>query len=387
MIPATEAAPRVRITGIELLPVRATERTVWLFIRLLTDAGIVGLGEASDAFGFQQTSAANASRMERELRQFFTLVEGRPPWEVESYLQRAENAARAGGLISATASSSIEQALWDLSGKAFDVPTYDLLGGPVRTSLPVYANINRATRPRTPSGFAASTRKAVAQGFRALKAAPFDGFPSPDSPAGEISAWIEQGVACMAAIRDAAGPDVALMVDCHSFFDLRQSIEVARRLEPFDLTWYEEPVAPSQVEDTLAIRRSIRQQMAGGETLFGLDGFLPLCREKAVHVIMPDVKHCGGLLALTRIAAMAAASGVEVAPHNPAGPVSTAASAQVCAGMKNFRILEFQWGEVDWRADLVRPAERFVGGTYLLPSGPGFGIELDLKVAGARRLA
>lgn len=385
IIPHLDAKPNVRINGFELIPVRATARTVWLFIRLRTDAGLTGLGEASDAFGFQQTTGANAARMERELKGFFELVNGRAPWEIESYLQRGEQAARAGGLVSATAYSAIEQALWDLAGKAFDVPACDLLGGRVRTRLPVYANINRATQPRTPAGFAASARKAVAEGFRALKAAPFDGFPK-DGTRSEIDAWIDQGIACMAAIREAAGPDVQVMVDCHSFFDVRQSIDVAKRLEPYRLTWYEEPVAPERTADTVTIRKAIRQEMAGGEMLFSVDGFAPMCREKAVHVIMPDVKHCGGLLSLTRIAAMAAADGIAVAPHNPAGPVSTAASAQVCAGMKNFRLLELQWGEVPWRGELVQPAETFQAGTYSVSMKPGFGIELNDRLAKEKAL-
>lgn len=385
LIPHLDARPNVRVTGLELIPVRATARTVWLFIRLRSNAGISGLGEASDAFGFQQTTGENARRMERELRAFFQLVDGKAPWEVEPYLQSGEARARAGGLASATAYSAIEQALWDLAGKAFDVPVCDLLGGRVRTELPVYANINRSTKPRDPAGFASSARRAVAEGFRALKAAPFDGFPKNGSAA-EVNAWIDQGIACMNAIREAAGPDVQVMVDCHSFFDVRQSIDVATRLEPCRLTWYEEPVPPQKTAETLEIRKAIRQEMAGGEILFSVDGFTPLCQEKAVHVIMPDVKHCGGLLPMTRIAAMAAAHVVAVAPHNPAGPVSTAASAQVCAGMKNFRILELQWGEVPWRGDLVQPAEIFRNGTYSVSAKPGFGIELNEKLAREKAL-
>jgi galactonate dehydratase len=123
--------------------------------------------------------------------------------------------------------------------------------------------------------------------------------------------------------------------------------------------------------------------MAGGEILYGVAGFAPLTRVKAVHVIMPDVKHCGGLLELARIAAVADSDGVTVSPHNPSGPVSTAASVQVCAMLRNFRILEFQWGEVDWRHDLVSPPERFVNGTIGVPDRPGFGIELNEKVVRA----
>jgi galactonate dehydratase len=140
-------------------------------------------------------------------------------------------------------------------------------------------------------------------------------------------------------------------------------------------------VAPTRVADTAEIRRSIKQKMAGGETLFSVAGFAPLVDQQAADVIMPDVKHCGGLLELTRISAHAASRGVTVAPHNPSGPVATAASIHVCAGMRNFAILEMQWGEVDWRGSLVRPAEEFVNGQIAVPDAPGLGITLDGAVA------
>jgi galactonate dehydratase len=147
-------------------------------------------------------------------------------------------------------------------------------------------------------------------------------------------------------------------------------------LEPYDLTWYEEPVAPENVDDTLAIKRRITQRMAGGEVLFGLNGFAPLIERRAFDIIMPDVKHCGGLLEFTRIAAAAAARDILVSPHNPSGPVSTAASVQVAAGARvNF--LELQYGEVPWRAEVLSPPEQFVGGEIRVPDRPGLGVELN----------
>jgi galactonate dehydratase len=377
------AAPLVRITGFELFPVRATERTVWLFLRLRTDAGLTGLGEASDAFGFANTSKADASRMESQLRTFFKLIEGKSPLEIEAYRQQGSPLAAQGGLMAATAYSAIEQALWDLAGKVLAVPSYTLFGGSVRNTLQVYANINRGTKPRTPAGFASAAKAAVADGFRAIKGAPFDGFPPPESAAGVREAAVEAGVACVVAMREAIGPDVELMIDCHSFFDVALAERVARRLEPQKLAWYEEPVAPEKLNDTIEIRRRIQQPMAAGEILFGMAGFAPLTRGRAVNVIMPDVKHCGGLLELTHIAAMADLDGVTVAPHNPSGPVSTAASIQVCAVIKNFRLLEFQWGEVDWRHDVLNPPEQFIGGNIAVPDRPGFGVELNDTVVRA----
>jgi galactonate dehydratase len=117
--------------------------------------------------------------------------------------------------------------------------------------------------------------------------------------------------------------------------------------------------------------------MAGGEVLFGVAGFAPLYQRRAVDVIMPDVKHCGGLLELSRIAAAADAEGVEVSPHNPSGPISTAASVQVAAGMRNLNFLELQYGEVPWRTELLSPPERFVNGQIAVPDRPGFGVALN----------
>ena len=253
---ARAAAPALRLTTVELLPIRATSRTVWLIVRLRTDTGLTGLGEASDAFGFANTTAANAATMRAQLQTFFEMVRGSSPLDVERYRQLGMPLARR-DLVAATAFSAIEQAMWDLAGQALEVPTYALFGGKVRDALPVYANINRATNPRTPDGFAAAARRAVADGFRALKAAPFDGFPPAGSPAKEIDAAVDAGIAAVAAMRDAVGPGVDIMIDCHSFFDVERAVAVAKRLEPQRLAWYEEPVAPERVDDTLAIKRRI----------------------------------------------------------------------------------------------------------------------------------
>jgi galactonate dehydratase len=367
----------VRLTHLDLIPVRATARTVWLFVRLHTDIGLSGLGEASDAFGYLNTTKAEAVRMSDELKLFFNFVEGRSPLDIAWFRQQAAPRATAGGLVSATAYSAIEQALWDLSGQLLDQPVHRLLGGGLREKLPVYANINRASKPRTPEGFAVTARQAVADGFRAVKLAPFDGFKRADFVNPAKSQPVADGIACVSAVREAVGDSVQIMIDAHSLFDVPLAIEVAHELEAFRLTWYEEPVSPEMITETLSVRRGIKQPMAAGEILFQMQGFSGLCRNRAVDIIMPDVKHCGGVLELTHIAALAAMDGVAVAPHNPSGPVSTAASVQICAALPNFRILELQWGEVSWRGDLVTPAETFINGDIAVPTRPGYGIALN----------
>ena len=380
---ALAARSQLKVTQLELIPIRATARTVWLIVRLRTNQSLTGLGEASDAFGFAATTKANAQQMEAELQAHFALILGHSPLEIERFRQLAEPRARSGGLVAATAYSAIEQALWDLASQALHQPLHRLLGTAVRARLPIYANINRATTERTPDGFAATARRAVSDGFRVLKAAPFDGFPSDPS---EQNRAVDLGIACIAAMRDAVGPHVKLMVDCHSFFSVDRAVEVARRLEPWKLAWYEEPVDPKNVEDTVEIRRRIQQPMAGGEVLFGVDGFVPLCRRHAVAVIMPDVKHCGGVKELTHIAAMARAEGVKVAPHNPSGPVSTASSAHICATLPNFEILELQWGEVPWRSELMTPPEQFIAGELAVTERPGIGHALNGRIVQRHRM-
>jgi galactonate dehydratase len=323
--------------------------------------------------------------MRVELAGFFEVIRGRLPLDVDYYRAQAMDKARVNGLIAATAFSAIEQALWDLSGKIQGLPAYELLGGGLRDRLEVYANINRASLPRTPEGFANTARRAAAEGFQYMKLAPFDGFPKPDSPAAEIQAAVDRGIRSLAAVREAVGKDVAVMVDCHSFFDVDLAASVAKQVEPLDLAWYEEPVPPEEVAKTKQIADRILQPIAGGELLFGVEGFAPLCQSGAVDVIMPDVKHCGGLLELVRIAEMAHANRVAVAPHNPSGPVSTAASVAVSAAIGNFKLLELQWGEAEWRPDTLVPRELFVNGSIRVPNAPGFGIELNEAVVAAHR--
>jgi galactonate dehydratase len=163
----------------------------------------------------------------------------------------------------------------------------------------------------------------------------------------------------MATLCDAVGSSVELMVDCHSFFDVPLARSVAERLERYKLGWYEEPVAPERTGRHSG-NPEVDPATDGWWRFCSAGGFAPLCRRHAVDVIMPDVKHCGGLLEMTRIAAMAKADEVSVAPPNPSGPVSTAATVQVYAGINNFRILELQWGEVSWRSDMVTPPEHLL---------------------------
>lgn len=379
-LPLKAGHPPLKITGMEVIVVNVNQRGNWIFVRLKTDRGLAGLGEASHGGGFR---GEGDQRMQATLAEYFELVRGRSPFEIEAYRERGRARAKAGGRMGATAFSAIEQAQWDLAGKALDAPIYELLGGKLRSEIEVYANINRATNgERSPEQFAENAGRAKSEGFRAVKGAVFDDFPRRGAPRSEVDKFTALGIARAEVMRRAIGPDAGLLIDCHSHFDRALGIEVARRMEPQNLYWYEEPVPPQDLENTAAIHSAIRQRMAGGEVLFGMEGFAPLTRAHALDILMPDVKHCGGMLEARKIAAVAELDGVRVAPHNPSGPVAMAASVQLCAGLPNFLILEYAWGEVPWRKDLITPPEEFSGGQIRVPHAPGLGIELNERVVG-----
>ncbi len=353
-----------RVTGMEVLPVTVSERTRWLFVRLSTNVGVSGLGEAS----------AGDPEIP-ELEEFYGLLG--ESLSIQAYRRAGLPLAATGGVRAAAAFSAIEQALWDIRGKLLGAPVHELLGGRLRDAVPLYANINRMTKNRVPEGFAKSAALACDAGFQAVKAAPFDGFPSLQAPLETIEAATIEGIDAMLAIREAVGEDVAIKVDCHSAFDFSRSVSVAERFRPARLDWFEEPLPIDDVEGMAALRDSIDQRLAGGERRFGLQGFLPLITTRAVDVLMPDVTLCGGVLELLHIARLGEAHGVPISPHNARGPVATAAALSVCAAVANVESLELQWGEVDWRSDLIDPPERVEGGMLAVSNAPGFGIELS----------
>jgi len=373
---STVADRNVLVRNMEVFTVSVTNRTNWIIVSLTGSNGIKGLGEAS----LGRRTELN------ELNQFYRLVEGESAFDIQQYRQRGWEQASSGRRGLATAFSAIEQALWDLIAKSLEVPFYNLVGGQIRSNLPVYANINRVTAERGPRGFADNAEQAVAEGFTSIKAAPFDGFPALDSPAPEIQAARQLGIDCIYAMRERVGDDIAIKIDAHSFFDTQLSIDIAKELKAANLSWYEEPIAPTQVENTKLIHDAITQTLAGGEFLFGIDGFKPLCEINAVDIIMPDVKHCGGMWEAIKISALAETFGVKVSPHNPSGPISTAASVALCAATPNFDILEYQWGEQPWRSSLVVPTEQFTNGTIMVSTEPGYGISLNQQVLEEHRL-
>lgn len=372
----------MQIARLEPLILHVSAKTNWFFVRITTDSGAQGLGEAS--------LNGQEPLQQAFLRHVAPRFIGQPVGDVARLTRVLPHAPH--GLIGASVLSAIEQALTDLLARAAGLPIHAWLGDARRPLLPVYANINRATLERSPAGCAASARRAVAQGFRGVKIAPFDGVCSEDFGAD----WpgqrrrIDEGIARIFAIRDAIGPGVDLMVDCHWRFDEATALAVLKELEPARLYWFECPVSEHiGCWDALArIRAAANAQgvlQAGAEMQIGVAGFEPLLRRGLFDVVMPDVKYAGGYGEMMGIAALARELGVACSPHNPSGPVCNFASMHLLAATADFSTLEFQLGESDLYFDVVggkRPL--LVEGHFAAPPAvPGLGLTLDEAVLAA----
>ena len=367
----------MKITNIEPVVVQVTQRGDWVFLLVQTDIGLTGLGEASHS--------GNDALLVATVEVFKQQLIGQSPLEIEAIWHKL--ARFNGGRISQTALSGIEQALWDIMGQHLGVPIHTLFGGAVRKRIRLYANINRQVRNRTPEGFAQAARQAADEGFTAIKLAPFDELNERDHiRTGPKAAW-RAGVERVRAVRQAIGDTVELAVDCHCRMEASEAIIVGQAMADLNLFWYEEPVRHIFVEELARITQAVPMPTASTESVFGLEGYRPFFSRQVVDVIMPDVKHCGGLLELKNIATAARLNQLLVSPHNPSGPVATVASAQVAATMSNFHILEYAWGEVDWRADLLTPAEPVEDGHVLVSDRPGLGYRLNPDIVARQRVA
>ena len=363
------AATRHRVERLEVFRLPVNRRGDWLIVRLRTDAGLVGLGDASHGGDDALTI--------RYLKRFADRLRGHPIDAIERFSAVTRPIAAAAPAASAiVAASAIEQCLWDLNGHARGLPVSALFGGALRRRVPLYANINRSTEPRTPDGFAAMAERAVAAGFDAVKLAPFDALPADLSRGTDVSALIDRGVASAAAVRAAIGPRRRLLIDAHSRFTRDEGLAVLARLEPLDLYWLEEVTPPA---DLPAINRAAPMPVAGGEAIRFASGFAPYLRGGAVDVAMPDVKLCGGPSEMKEIGRLAGSLGLQVSPHGPASPIGGVVAAHVAATLPNFAILEHAFGEVPWRADIIDPVEDVGGGALTLSDRPGLGVSLNLR--------
>ncbi len=340
----------------------------YLFIRLTTDAGLTGIGEAS--LEWQEKTVQTLCHEWVEGR-----VVGRNPFDIEAIIGGMIRDQYQGGATIMTAISGVEIALWDIVGKACGRPVYQLLGGRCHDRLPAYAN-GWYGGAKTPGDYADRAREVVARGYRALKFDPFG------------TAWKELtdderdlAVEIVSAVREAVGSQVGLMIEFHGRLSAGSAIDMIRRLERFEPTWCEEPVVPESLDLLAEVKRQSHYPIAAGERLYTLADFCRLINLRAVDVVQMDVAHCGGVLASKKIAAMAAVQDLRVAPHCSIGPVALAACLHFDLSTPNFMIQE-AFGEFDvpWRNQLVKGWNPIRNGEFFLGDSPGLGLELDEAV-------
>ena len=360
----------MKITGLKINIFSSQHKNAkrnWLIVRIQTDEGIEGIGEAS----MLSQDPIVASLLEEWAENYLV---GKNPMNGELHWTRLhqDNLGRGGRLFS-TALSGIDIALWDLRGKILDVPVYELLGGPYSQRLRVYAN-GWYTTPGTPEQNAEEAKKVVAMGYTAMKFDPF-GKIAYTTITPEEAQLSEDRVA---AVRDAVGPNVDILVEVHARFNVYTAVHLANRIEKYNPFWFEEPVSQENVSEMKQVRSRINIPVATGERLYLKFPFFELVRNEAVDILQPDICNAGGITELKKIAGMAEAQHIMMAPHNTNSAVGTVASMHLDAAMPNFLIQEYhaEFYEPHY-FEVIEGLPRQKEGYVDLPSGPGLGIRLN----------
>jgi galactonate dehydratase len=354
----------MKIVRLETFLANAVLRN-YLFVRLTTDTGLTGVGEAS--LEWQERAVQALLHDWAEPR-----VLGRHPFDIEDIAGGLIRDQYQGGSTVMTAISGVETALWDIVGKACGQPLYKLLGGRCHDRLPAYAN-GWYGGARAPAEYAEKARAAVARGYRALKFDPF-GVAWKGLSAEEEG----EALACIEAVRAAVGPGVGLMIEFHGRLSEPAAVRMIRKLEPLEPVWCEEPVAPECLDLLAEVKRQVRAPLAAGERLYTLADFYRLCQLRAADVVQLDLAHCGGLSMGKKIAAFAQAQDLVVAPHCSVGPVALAACLHFDVSTPCFFVQEaFAEFDVPWREELVGGWSPVRNGELTLSDKPGLGVELD----------
>lgn len=339
-------------------------RTNWVFVKVYTDEGVTGVGEAT--LEYKEKALIGAVEHIREY------LIGQNPLDVEKHTHAIyRDAYWRGGAVLMSALSAVECALWDILGKTLGVPVYQLLGGRVNDRVRIYVN-GWFAGAKTPEQFAEKTRQAVQRGVTAMKWDPFG-----KSYLQISNRDLDTALRCVAAVREAVGDEVDLLIEGHGRFDVPTGIRIARELEPFKPLFFEEPTPPDNLEALRAVRDKSPVAIAAGERLYTLRGYQQLFALRAADYIQPDVSHAGGIMELKKIAAAAEACYIPFAPHNPSGPVANAATLQLAACCPNFCILEIMYSDVSWRSAVTNEQLDYQNGYITIPSKPGLGIEID----------
>lgn len=366
--------PKLKITDVRTAQVMAHGHQV--HVRIYTDQGLVGHGEATDA-------AVGAVPLINSFKRFLI---GQDPLNVDLIFERIRTGgifagAQAGQYI--TALTGVEIALWDLAGKALGVPVYQLLGGKMRDRVRVYCD-SQTNSPDDPKA-----REKIAQivnmGFTAVK---IDIDEARDPMRWDPVNWtasnaeIDNMIRKIAFMRESLPKRTDLAVDMHGRYDMTTGKRVAIEAEPFKLLFLEEPVPAENVDAMRDVRESTKTPICCGENLFLRHGFRTVLEKRAADIIMPDIQKCGGLLESRKIADMAHTYYVPFAPHCVVSPIGTMASAHVCAAVPNFLVLEWHWiGRLPLWKSFVKEGDIIDKGFIALPDRPGLGVEMNEEAA------
>ncbi len=353
----------MKITDIKTICVNMF-RCNYFFVEIVTDEGLTGLGEGT----LEYKDNALAGAVEDIKRALI----GRDPAQISLLgFELYRNSYWREGPVLMSAVSAVDTALWDLKAKKLGVPIYELLGGKFRDSVPMYANCWFPSS-KEPDEFAYYAKKTVDMGIKALKWDPFG-----KNYLYMSNKDLRHAEDIVAAVREAVGPDVDLLIECHGRFDPKTGIQVGKVMEPYNPMFIEEPCPPDDLDALAEVHRKSPVPVAAGERLYTHYQFKQFLEKGCADYVQPDISHCGGITGLMKFAAMAEASYVALAPHNPSGPVASAATRQIAAAVPGFRVLEIVITEVDWRLDITNECVEFRDGELMIESKPGHGIVLN----------
>ncbi len=365
----------MRIERIETLVCHAKMRN-WIFVKVVTDQpGLFGWGEATLEW---HTRGVVAS-----IEDLSELLIGEDPTRIEHLWQTMwrQHFWHGSGIVRSTAIAGIDLALWDIAGKRLGVPCHELWGGRVRDSIRLYCHLGGGdmeafyeTDVAQAERFAELAQQAVADGFTAFKA-----MAVPPTLPLEGVRPVKAAAQCVAAMRRAVGDEIDIMVDCHARPSPAMGVQFARALEPYRLYFLEEPCWPEQTADLARIRQAVSTPIATGERLTHLAAFRDLFAAGGCDVCQLDLTHCGGPTEARRIAALADAHRIALAPHNPQGPISTAAALEFGFAQPSFVICETVHADVPWRADIVDEGYSIdLSNRQVAPNTrPGLGVVVD----------
>lgn len=366
----------MKITDVKVWLVEGVKYN-WTLLKIYTDEGATGVGEATNWPGSQIIESA--------VKELGQRIIGLDPMRIDfiwTKLYRDMNWVGPYG-ASMCAISGIDMALLDLKGKALGVPVYDLLGGAYRTKIQLYANYWFTSGGHNGDDYAKQAKEVKSAGFTGLKFDPFahtNYFYGEDLDTNLSLSKSQQNNAfeVSKAVRDAVGEDMDIMIETHAMLNFKVAVTMAKRLAPLDITWYEEPAGPENPDTLRALRERIDPSVSicVGERHYTRQGIRPILEKQICDVIMPDITRCGGPSEMKRMATMAEAYSVLIAPHNPNGPLSTLASAHVCAAIPNFFRQEFIFKDVPWRDTVIDHPIEVENGQLILSKRPGLGVDL-----------